>query len=145
MTLLFDSHPDGRELLAAMALVLLSGCKGECVTVSTDCAPLYSPTFDNVFSHTLSPTCASVGSSCHSASGGKGGLVFDSADHAYGQLVGVSGPTGRERVIAGDPHCSLLVEKIESTSAGVQMPPGSPLSAAEKCAIEQWIGAGAKR
>jgi len=135
----------GVDELVAIALVVLSGCKGECVTVSTDCAPLYQPSFANVFRNTLQPTCAASGASCHASSGGKGGLVFDTADHAYGELVGVSGPTGRDRVVAGDPHCSLLVEKIESTKSSFQMPPGSPLSAEERCAIEQWIGNGAAR
>lgn len=105
------------------------------------CKPLYDPTFDNVYSHTLAKTCALSGSSCHAPEGGMGGLALDSADSAYEQLTSGKSP----RVIGGDAPCSLLVERIESEDEGTQMPPGSPLSDPERCAIEQWIQNGAKR
>jgi hypothetical protein len=127
--------------LAALA----AGCGSPapaCVeNLDPTCKPLYEPTFDNVFNHTLHTTCAQSGSSCHGLSGGKGGLVFDDADSAYQNLTGGAAP----RVIAGDAACSLLVERIESPHADFVMPPGAPLSAPERCAIEQWIHNGAKR
>ena len=49
------------------------------------------------------------------------------------------------RVIAGDPACSLLVERLVSSDPKLQMPPGNPLSAAERCALVQWIEKGATR
>jgi hypothetical protein len=127
-------------------VVGLCACKtDECIKVSAECAPLYQPSFDQLFSRTLQPTCATGGSSCHGPTGKKGELVFDTAENAYGQLVGRSGPNGEVRVVAGDPGCSLLVVKLESSDAKIQMPPGSPLEAGERCAIIQWIANGAKR
>lgn len=105
------------------------------------CQPLYDPTFDNVYEKTLAKTCALSGSSCHSAEGAQGGLSFESADAAYEHLTGGGDP----KVKSGDAACSLLVERIESTDDATLMPPGSPLSDAERCAIEQWIQNGAKR
>ncbi len=121
----------------------LGGCSDDCVAVPVDCAPLYAPSFDNVFTRTLVPTCASGGSSCHAPSGGRGGLVFEDQAAAYDALVGHAAGSGGTRVIAGDAGCSLLVQKLESTDEAFQMPPGSPLSAPERCAIEQWIADGA--
>ena len=129
-------------------LLSASGCgqpapSGECVSgldVAT-CSPLYPPTFDDVYERTLAKTCALSGASCHAAEGQAGGLSFESADAAYDHLTGGEEP----RVIAGDAACSPLVERIEATDEARVMPPGSPLSDAERCAVEQWIENGAKR
>ena len=47
------------------AALTLSACKhggDECVLdLPEQCAPLYTPTFDQVFSRTLAPTCAQSG------------------------------------------------------------------------------------
>lgn len=136
----------GRWTLVAL---LLAGCGAEesslpcAARLDLACAPLYDPTYDQIFTRTLHPTCAQPGSSCHAAEGAKGGLVFDDADTAYALLLGQR--DGRARVTAGDPACSLLVERLESTDKAVVMPPGGALSAAERCAVVQWIKNGAKR
>ena len=39
----------------------------------------------------------------------------------------------------------LIKVRIESDDSDFQMPPGSPLGAAERCAIIQWVEAGAER
>jgi len=133
--------------LVAPLVIFAVGCGSDPTESCVDsldtkaCKPLYDPTFDNVYSHTLAKTCALSGSSCHAPEGGAGGLVFDTADAAFEALTGGKEP----RAIAGDAACSPLVERIESTDEGVQMPPGSPLSDPERCAIEQWIQDGAKR
>ena len=136
-------------LSSLASLAFGAGCgepapSGECVDtldVAT-CNPLYSPTFDEVYERTLAKTCALSGASCHAAEGQAGGLSFESADAAYDHLT--SGET--PHVIAGDAACSPLVERIEATDDDARvMPPGSPLSDAERCAIEQWIENGAKR
>jgi hypothetical protein len=102
-----------------------------------DCAPLYAPTFDNLYTRRLAPGCATA-SVCH-AGDGSGGLGWRTADEAYAALV------DEGRVMAGVPECGELMERLTATSADWQMPPGEPLSAAELCTIRQWIAAGAPR
>ncbi len=136
-----------RTLAAAVLAAAAPGCSAKtepsCATVNASCAPLYAPTFDNVFARTLQPTCAAGGGSCHAAGAGQGGLTYDSADHAYAELLGKAG--GAARVNPGDAACSALVERIESSDGAFQMPPGAPLVPGERCTIEQWIAQGAKR
>lgn len=133
--------------LAAPIAILAAACgpppESSCVEGldTATCKPLYDPTFDNVYEKSLAKTCALSGSSCHASEGGAGGLVFDSADGAYQHLTSGKKP----RVIGGDAACSPLVERIESADDATVMPPGSPLSDPERCAIEQWIQNGAKR
>jgi hypothetical protein len=117
--------------------------------------------FSRVWTEVLSPKgCA--GAYCHGA--GQGNLKFTSREEAYKALVGVKaagmacGASGKERVKAGDPAASLLVEKLEQTkpSCGDPMPIGTKLepncvsssqpvcnTQAELSLIKQWIGAGA--
>lgn len=128
--------------------LLASGCGGDepataCVQgLDLTCAPLYSPTFDQVFTRTLQPSCALSGASCHASEGAMGGLVLADADAAYASLLGQNGE--KSRVVAGDAACSLLVERLDATGDAV-MPPGAPLADAERCAVAQWIQNGAKR
>src|SRR5512132_1248561 len=79
-------------------------------TLDLACAPLYSPTFDQVYTRTLQPTCALAGASCHSSEGAMGGLVFADPDAAYDALLGKSGAAAR--VVAGDAACSVIVERL---------------------------------
>jgi hypothetical protein len=138
------------QVIAALAWSLLlaaplatPACGGEdCVEVSTSCDPLYEPTFDNVWQNTLSVSCA-VGSTCHTASGDRGGLTLDTADGAYSDLLGESGDDAR--VLSGDPGCSEMIRRIVADDSGDLMPPGSPLSEAERCAVIQWVANGAER
>ena len=129
-------------------LALASGCSsGEttsaCVQgLELTCAPLYDPTFDQVYTRTLKPTCALSGASCHASEGKRGGLVFADADSAYAALLGEGG--AKPHVVAGDATCSLLIERLDAADARV-MPPGSPLADAERCAVARWIQNGAKR
>lgn len=136
-------------LLAALLPAAYAGCgpsSPACVTdLSTSCAPLYAPTFDNIFSRTLQPTCAQSGGVCHDATAAQGGLFFADADSAYQLLTESKNADGITRVMPGDPGCSLVMEKLESSDPGFQMPPGSQLSEAERCVFVQWIHDGAKR
>lgn len=110
----------------------------ECATVETSCAPLYPPTFDNVYATTLAAKCGSDGVACHSNAGMKGGMSFADRDTAYASLLAV----GEDRVIPGDPACSEMIIRVFATGS-VQMPPGVDLSAEERCALVQWVAAGA--
>ena len=132
---------------ALLAAALLTCSSGEsCVEVSpATCTPLYAPAYSEVFARTLKPACGQGTTSCHAAAGAQGGLVFADADASYEMLTATSPRTGRPRITAGNAGCSLLVTRLESTRADVQMPPGAPLSAGERCAIERWIQDGAAR
>lgn len=129
-----------------MAILGLVTCSSEqpapqpaCVKVDTSCAPLYAPTYDEVFTRTLAPTCGKSGVSCHSTTGHQGGLAFEDADTAF-RLLGERGV-----VRAGDPACSEIVRRVTATDGNVRMPPGISIPAAEQCSIIQWIANGAKR
>lgn len=124
-----------------IALVLLLGCSGDdetCLTVDSSCQPLYEPTFDEVFSRTLAVKCGVPGGACHAAEGARGGLVLDDPEQAHSMLLD-------GRVVPGDPGCSPLVQRLESRQAGFGMPPGNPLTEAERCALIRWIADGAER
>ena len=103
-----------------------------------ECSPLYEPIFSEIHQQTLVPSCALAGGSCHSSQGAKGGLVLEEEQGAYEALV-----DNADRVKPGDPACSGLVVRLESSSNSFVMPPGSPLSEAERCVLRQWIAAGA--
>lgn len=130
-----------RQLWFVTALAAaLAGCTSElppaCITVDTACAPLYAPSFDNVYTMTLKNTCGSERSSCHSAAGKQGGMSFQDEQHAYDALLA-------GRVVPGNPGCSKMVVRIGSPGAAYQMPPGDELSSAERCSLLQWVAAGA--
>lgn len=125
----------------ALAALALAGCgEGElprCTTVDAQCTPRYAPTFANVYDNTLRQSCGSQSSVCHSAAGRKGGLSLESAAVAHAELVAGG------RVVPGDPACSELVVRLHGADSSYLMPPGAALPAVDRCAIEQWIAAGA--
>jgi hypothetical protein len=127
-------------LVAMLAAPLLASCTSDpppaCVVVDAICAPLYAPTFDNVYAMTLQTTCGSGRAACHSAAGAQGGMAFDTKQHAYDALLA-------GRVTPNDPGCSKLIVRTSSPGAAYQMPPGDPLNQAERCALIQWVQAGA--
>ena len=131
------------QSVVALLLVLLSGALAgcpaelECADLPATCAPLYQPTFDNIFANTLAPKCGVEGG-CHDASYAAGGLVFVQADAAYDHLL-------RGRVEPADPSCSLLMVRLETADSALQMPPRNQLNEQERCAISQWILSGAQR
>ncbi len=133
-------------LLAALGATPGCGPDGECLPeLPRDCSPLYDPTYDELFSRRLVMTCgaSSTGRSCHASTGAQAGLVFEDPDVSYDLLLGTGG--GRARVMAGNPECSLLMQRLESTDPAYGMPPGSRLSDAELCSFTLWIANGAER
>jgi hypothetical protein len=106
------------------------------------CAPLYAPTYDNLFTNTFVPKCGTGGKSCHASEGAQAGLIFDNADDTYHRLL----DPFADRIVPGDPSCSVLVERVFSTEARWHMPRGAAsLPAPERCALVQWVAAGALR
>jgi hypothetical protein len=130
----------GRYTFAIVVATTLAGCPSDpppsCITVDTTCAPLYSPTFDNVYTMTLRDSCGSDRVSCHSREGQKGGMSFEDEQHAYDALLA-------GRVKAGNPQCSLMIVRTDSPGTDYQMPPGDALEAPERCSLVQWVAAGA--
>ncbi|MEZ4464303.1 MAG: c-type cytochrome domain-containing protein [bacterium] len=127
---------------AALTLALLAACDDapaeDCAAgddAAIACAPLHAPELAEIQARTLTPSCAVAGA-CHAAEGRAGGLDLSSAAASYEGLV-ASG-----RVQPGSPACSELVHRIDGAGA-LLMPPGAPLSEAARCAIRQWIHAGA--
>ena len=49
------------------------------------------------------------------------------------------------RVFAGDPGCSPLLQRLHSDDTALQMPPGTPLSEPELCAVVRWVAEGGLR
>src|SRR6185295_8172048 len=94
---------------------------------------------DNVFT----PICTS----CHTGAGAPQGLRLDSAN-SYALLVGVASgeQPSLQRVTAGNPNNSYLIQKLEGTAAvGGRMPlGGTPLAQADINVIRQWITDGAQ-
>jgi len=122
-------------------VVLTAGCGEEvgdaCVSnLDLQCTPQHAPTFSDIFDKTLRPTCTEAGF-CHASDPGQAGLVFEDEATAYGLVLD-------SLVVPGDASCSQLVKRLEAEPADA-MPPGAPLRAGERCAIIQWIEAGAER
>ena len=133
--------------LMTMAVALLAGGSAcgpgdepekTCTTFDASCAPLYPPTFDNVFQQTLKPTCA-VSANCHGPAARGDRITFTDPDATHAALL------ARKLVEPGDAQCSTLAVRVTSTDAFTRMPPGRSLGTAESCAIQQWIHASAAR
>jgi hypothetical protein len=111
-----------------------AACGDPCVEIPTECAPLYEPTWDAVYTNTVSSSCALAG--CHGGGSAGGELALgDDPAAAYAALL--------EYVVPGDPACSAVVDHLEPTGIG-DMPVGAPLGENERCAIREWIAAGAE-
>jgi len=130
-----------RTLFAAL---LLSGCDSgaseTCVPAADapTCDPLYEPTFDNFHRQTLVKRCAVAGGGCHAPEGAAAGLVYEDPDASYSALLEGG------LVMAPDHGCSTLMQRLDATPDN-SMPPGAPLSAAERCEARTWIARGALR
>lgn len=139
-----------------MLVLQASACDGgddepqapACVEVDPQgCAPLYSPSFDEVFTRTLMPSCATGGGSCHGNAQASGaaahGLFVDTADDTFTRLLEDRGDA--TFVIGGDAACSPLVVRLLVDDDALRMPVGSALPAGEICSVAQWVDSGAVR
>jgi hypothetical protein len=103
-------------------------------------------TLQSIQDHVFTPIC----SGCHTGPTSSmlpSGMDLTSIGASFVALVGVASieQPGIERVDAGDPDNSYLIQKIEGTAAsGNRMPPfGNALDAGTIEAIRQWISDGA--
>ena len=136
-------------------LLMLAACGGssdpdasaQCVaSLPTSCTPDIDPTFDSLFTNVISQRCGTSdsGNTCHGKNGNpKSSLKLTDAATAYQALLGQNGAPAR--VIPGDPHCSPLIERLESDDPAFRMPYGDEkkLPAGLRCAFQQWIEKGA--
>jgi hypothetical protein len=127
---------------AALLAIAAAGCSDEpptCISLAPSCQPLYPPTFENVYNNTISKKCGGDSASCHSIEGMHGGLILADRATAFTALT----TAGSRRAVANDAACSGMIVRINSTGHPWSMPPESPLGAAERCAVEQWVQNGA--
>ncbi len=113
----------------------------ECTTLPETCSPLYPPTFDEVFTRTLVPTCGQADGVCHSVEHARGGLAFDATDPDAGYAALLE----KDRVRPGDAACSEFIVRVHVTGRSGSMPPGTALSPEEACALRLWVEKGAER
>ena len=126
-----------RAVSAALAVAACGGPTLEPAEIDRDCAPLYEPTFANVFDQTLVGKCAVEGA-CHRGPDARRGLRLDEIDVAHGLRL------QQDRVIPGDPEHSEVTMRIYTEHDELLMPPGERLSDAEACAVALWIAEGAE-
>jgi len=124
-------------LVAALLVGACSDPPPACTTVAIDptCAPLYTPTFDEVYTRTIRVGCGSTRGSCHSANG-DGKMNLSNPATAYASLLD-------GRVTPGDPTCSEMIVRTHGIGEDYQMPPGGALGASERCVLVKWVAAGA--
>ena len=126
-------------------LFLVGGCQEETysceIPPDEDCLPLYSPTFEAVYTETLAKSCGVGEGSCHGPAGNQGGLTFDGKEASFLALLGEEGQG--TQVLPFDPECSPIMIRLQGHGKAGQMPPGAPLSEAERCAVATWIRQGA--
>ena len=137
---------------AALASVVAAACSSDggsseptclATAATTNCAPLYQPTFDNVWKYTLSVTCAAV--DCHSGSQPTGNMALDQEDQAYANLLSKSA-NGEPRVNPRDVQCGKVIVRLHTPNEPYSMPPPpTSLDPGALCAITQWIANGAMR
>ena len=118
----------------------------DCIDYDVDaCAPLYEPTYANVFAQTFRLDCATGGSACHANADALGavdhGLAFADADAAYSLLVQDLGDA--TFVHPGDASCGVLTVRLRTEDDALRMPTGSMLEPTEICSVLKWIDAGA--
>ena len=124
-----------------MALALLASCGEDelvCIEVDPSCTPLYAPTWDNVFTNTIQPKCGTGGGACHEGVNARG-LRLDDPATAHAALTSPA----HDYVLPTDPGCSQLLQRIYASSSSLRMPRGDSLPDSERCAVQQWVLAGA--
>ena len=125
------------------ATVLFAGCSETppptCTALVLDeaCAPLYQPSFTNVYANTITTDCGSSRGACH-ADGGESKLSFATEQAAYDNLL-------RDYVTAGNPECSEMIVRTADVGEDYTMPQGDSLGESERCALQQWVRQGAVR
>ena len=141
-------------ILPLLLIASVTGCAGKGTDLDANGRPLsegggasgdaLTADFASIQDHIFTPICTT----CHAGAGAPQGLRLDSAN-SYNLLVGIPSTEvpSIQRVKAGDPDNSYIVQKLEGHAAvGARMPFGlPPLSTEQIAAIRQWITDGAQR
>jgi hypothetical protein len=132
--------------LVVIVLMVLSGCGAGGGDDDGDGGGGLQPTLQSIQTNIFGPICAQAG--CHVGASAQQGLMLDSADNSFEDLVGIASTEAPSllRVNPDNPDNSYLVHKIEgrSTIVGAQMPLNQPaLSGPQIVAIRSWIQNGA--
>ena len=141
-----------RRLPAALAGIVLAACgggsgegldsNGRPSAGGSGNSALAAP-FSSIQANVFTPRCTG----CHAGSSAPMGLRLDEGN-SYALLVGVASAEqgSLQRIAAGRPDDSYLVQKIEGRAAlGARMPFGGPyLDDATIAVIRQWVADGAK-
>jgi hypothetical protein len=139
-------------LVASLAVTGLVACGGDDDGEQAACVPAAQPAcdasinidFESLHTNLLSQRCGTNGGGCHGANATQGNLVLTTPDAAYAALLGLDGTSSR--VVAGDPTCSLLMQRLETDDAEKRMPRfENKLPEGLRCAVRQWIEQGAAR
>ncbi len=102
-------------------------------------AASFGPNFSEIQAGLFTPSC----SGCHGGNNPSGGLNLEAAN-SYANLVGIdsTAASGTQRVNAGNPDMSYLIQRLEGTSGDV-MPPSGMIPQADIDMVREWISAGA--
>ncbi len=137
---------------ALLALSLLAGCAGNGENLDQNGRPstpgspgtALTADFNSIQDNVFTPVCTR----CHAGATAPRGLRLD-AGNSYALLVGVASSEvpSVQRVQAGNPTASYLIQKLLGTAAvGQRMPLGGPYLPQETISvISQWIQNGAPR
>jgi Planctomycete cytochrome C len=140
-----------QRLGGLLVLLSLAACTSDasppaaCLQPLAACTPTIEPTYTAIYPTVFAASCGGSGTSCHGQQGMQAGLGLYDMNLAYDDLLGKA--DGRARVLPGKPECSILMERLESQDPSQRMPllAGAPLDKGYRCAIQQWIAAGAPR
>jgi hypothetical protein len=98
------------------------------------------------FATDVDPIIQANCSPCHTSNTPRSGMLDMATGAGYASLVGVASSTGVNYVTAGDSSMSYIINKLEGTGMGNQMPFGmTPLDAATIQTIKDWIDGGASQ
>jgi hypothetical protein len=103
-----------------------------------------SPTFNEIFTRTLQPSCGS-NAACHAGANAQRGLRFDDETTAYQDLMAKNAAGTTARVIPNDLKCGELIVRLETPNKSWTMPKGSHLPENLLCVIRHWIADGAQQ
>jgi hypothetical protein len=102
-----------------------------------------SPTFNEIFTRTLQPSCGS-NASCHAGDNPQNGLRLDDEAVAYQGLMAKNAAGTTARVIPNDLTCGELIVRLETPNEPWTMPKGGHLPENLLCVIRHWIDDGAQ-
>lgn len=99
----------------------------------------FGPNFSEIQAGLFTPSC----SGCHGGNNPSGGLNLEAAN-SYANLVGIdsTAAAGTQRVNAGNPDMSYLIQRLEGTSGNL-MPPSGMIPQVDIDMVREWITAGA--